>query len=320
MELILVTGSSGVAGSAFKKLAKIIKNKKFIFSTSSDCDLESKEKTKLYIEKIKPDYIINLAAISGGIGLSSKCQASLLYSNLAINFNILESCKSIKLKKLLLVLSSGIYPEHANLPLKESSLNSGEPFEAAYGYSYAKRILQPAIKAYRAQYGLKVIGAIPNGIFGENDNFNLDDAPMLPSVIRKCYEAKDVNIDIEIWGDGSPLREYTYSEDVAKSFLWMLENYDDDIALNTGTTEENSIKEIVFMILDELKIDKKRVYFNINKPSGILRKSTDNSIFKRLSNFQYTTFREGLRKTIKWFDYCYKNEKNELRIYSKNKH
>mgnify|MGYP000123698249 CR=1 FL=1 len=314
---ILITGKSGVTGAAFQNLESEISNKyELFFSSSSVCDLTNLQDSLNYIKDIKPNYIINLAAKSGGIGMSASSQATLLRDNLLININILEIARKINIEKILLVLSSGIYPEKADMPFKESSLHDGQPHISAYGYSFAKRIIEPSIRAYREEFNLNVIGAIPNGIFGKNDNFS-DDAPMLPSLIRRFYMAKDNKENIEVWGDGSPLREYTYSIDVAKSFLWMIENYDEPISINTGSTEENSIKDIAMAIAKIMNIDSSRIIFNTDKPSGIFRKPTDNSIFINKSDFKFTLFKDGLVETIKWFDETFKNNKNDIKLTTK---
>ncbi len=314
---LLITGRSGVTGAAFHELSNEISNNYDVhFSQSSVCDLTDFSKSLDYIGDLNPDYIINLAAKSGGIGMSASSQATLLRDNTLINLNILEIARKLKIKKLLLVLSSGIYPEKAEMPFKESSLHDGEPHVSAYGYSFAKRLIEPAIRAYREEFGIDVIGAIPNGIFGKNDNFS-EDAPMLPSIIRRFYSKKDTDEKIEVWGDGSPLREYTFSLDVAKSFMWMLENYSESLVLNTGSIEENSIKEIAFMVADNLSIDKERIFFNTSKPSGIFRKPTDNTLFLKKSNFKYTPFKVGLKETIDWFDKIYKTDKSKIKLSKK---
>lgn len=314
---LLITGMSGVTGAAFQDLSdEISKNYEIHFSQSSVCDLTDFSKSFEYIGDLNPDYIINLAAKSGGIGMSASSQATLLRDNTLINLNILEIARKLKTKKLLLVLSSGIYPEKAEMPFKESSLHDGEPHVSAYGYSFAKRLIEPAIRAYREEFGIDVIGAIPNGIFGKNDNFS-EDAPMLPSLIRRFYSKKDTDEEIEVWGDGSPLREYTFSIDVAKSFMWMLENYSESVVLNTGSTEENSIKDIAFMVADNLSINKERIFFNTSKPSGIFRKPTDNTLFLNKSNFKYTPFEIGLKETIDWFDITYKTDKSKIKLSKK---
>jgi len=316
---IIVTGSSGVLGSALKEIAKTHSGINFTFLKSQDCDLTDPNKTLKIFKSTKPDAIIHLAAVSGGIGLGMKHQASLLRDNMLMTFNVLEASRKCKIRKTVMSLSSGMYPPNAPLPLNEDSIHEGYPHDSFYGYFFAKRIVDPAIRAYREEYGINVIGLIPNGIFGENDNYNFDDAPMLPSLIRRFYENIDNESEIVVWGDGTPLREYTYSKDIASAFIWALENYDDFQCLNVGSIEENSIGDIALMIADIMSIDRKRIIFDITKPKGVFRKSTDNSRFVALSDFQYTSFRKALEKTIDWFINAYENYPETIRLYSKSK-
>jgi GDP-L-fucose synthase len=316
---ILVTGSSGVLGSAMQAVSREYSDKKFIFLTSKDCDLTNYKETMNTVAKHKPDAILHLAAVSGGIGLSMKHHASMLRDIVLMTFNILEAARKYNVKKTVMTLTTGMYPVKAPLPLKEDNIHNGYPHESNYGSSFGKRIVDPAIKAYRDEYGMNVIGLIPNGIFGEKDNFNYEDAPMVPTLIRRFYEKRDNDSKIVVWGDGTPLREYTYSKDVARIFMWALENYNDAQCLNIGSTEEHSVRNIAYMIADTLKIDRKKIVFDETKPKGIPRKNTDNSRFIKLSNFKYTPFREGLENIVKWFSETYENDPKSIRMYSKSK-
>tara|TARA_B100001123_G_scaffold450909_1_gene625004 strand:- start:85316 stop:86260 length:945 start_codon:yes stop_codon:yes gene_type:complete len=298
---VLVTGSSGVLGYGFKKISVNFPSTEFVFSNSSDCDLTNIDQTNKYIKNVNPDAIIHLAAFSGGVALTKKYPAKMLKDNLLMTLNILEACINTNIQKILLTLSSGMYPPEASIPIKEEYIHDGAAHESNYSYSYAKRIMDPAIKAYREEFGLNVVGLVPNGIFGEFDDFRFESAVMVSSLIRRFYENTNSGENIVVWGDGSPLREYTYSEDLANIFLWCLENYDSSDILNVGSTEEHSVKEIAFMISDILGIDKSRIIFDESKPNGVHRKSTDNSNFLKLSHHKYTPFREGIEKTIEWF-------------------
>ena len=141
---------------------------------------------------------------------------------------------------------------------------------------------------------------------------------MVPSLIRRFYESKNNNEKIVIWGDGTPLREYSYSKDLARIFMWALENYGDVQVLNIGSTEENSVRDIAFMIADIINIDKARIVFDKSKPLGIFRKNTDNSRFIALSGFKYTPFREGLEQTIQWFARTCQDQPDAIRFYRKS--
>ena len=216
---VVVTGSSGVAGSALRALAPKHADRPLVFLTSRDWDLTRPEEAAACIRRHRPSGILHLAAVSGGIGLSARHHASMLRDNVLMAFNILEAARACDVGKVVMTLTAGGYPLDAPQPFKEESLQDGWPAENNYGSSFAKRLIEPAVRAWREEYGLHAVGLIPGGIFGENDNFNLEDAPMLPALIRRFHEARGHDGPVEIWGDGTPRREYTYSRDIARIFL-----------------------------------------------------------------------------------------------------
>ncbi|MGA2467026.1 MAG: NAD-dependent epimerase/dehydratase family protein [Thermodesulfobacteriota bacterium] len=316
---ILVTGSTGVLGTAVRAISRDYPEMEFVFITSKECDITDALATLQTVRKHCPDAIFHLAAVSGGIGLSMKHQATMLRDNTLMALSILEAARRCNVKKTIMTLTTGMYPVNAALPLNEDNIHDGYPHDSNFGSSFAKRLIDPAIRAYREEFEINVVGLVPSGIFGENDNFNYDDAPMLPSLIRRFYESRNNNSDIVIWGDGKPLREYTYSRDLAKIYMWALENYNDAQVINIGTTEENSVADIAYMIADIMGISRRRIVFDATKPKGIFRKNTDNSRFMAISNFKYTPFLEGLEKTIRWFSDAYENRPETVRMYSKVK-
>lgn len=314
---VIVTGAAGVLGTAVQNVSAEYPETEFIFLTSKDCDLTDLVATHNIVDSYKPDAIMHLAAVSGGIGLSMKLQATMLRDNTLMALSILEAARKCGVNKTIMTLTTGMYPVNAEIPLNEASIHNGYPHESNYGSSFAKRFVDPAIRAYRDEFGMSVVGLVPSGIFGENDYFNPEDAAMVPALIRRFYDNRNSNENITIWGDGSPLREYTYAKDLARAYIWALCNYDDAQILNVGTTEENSVRDIAFMIADIMRIERTRIYFDTSKPAGIFKKSTDNSRFIELSNFRYTPFREGLEKTIKWFCETFDKYPRAVRTYSK---
>ncbi len=314
---VLVTGSRGVAGSAVQATQGDYPSYRFIFASSKDCDLTRRDEVFSYVSQCKPDAILHLAAVSGGIGLSLKYPATVLRDNVLMNTYVLEAARTVGVKKTVMTLSTGMYPSNAPIPIREEYVHDGYPHPSNYGYSFAKRLVEPLVKAYRTEYGMSVIGLVPNGIFGENDNFNLDEANMTSALIRRFCEHRNDDTQIAIWGDGSPLREVTYSKDLARAYMWCLENYDDSQILHIGTTEEHSVREIAYMIADILAVARDRVTFDLSKPSGQLRKSTDNSRFLRLSGFRYTPFRVALENTIRWYLETLEHNPASLRTASK---
>ena len=313
--MILVTGAGGVLGEAFKK----IRNDEFFFiSSRKEVDLRSPSETKKFFNDHNFDGIIHLAAISGGVGLSGpKYQASLLRDNVLMLFNILDIAAEKKIKKILLTLSSGMYSPNSPMPYKENEIHNGPAHQSAYGYFYAKRLFEPAIRSYRDQYNLDVIGCVPNGIFGENDNFS-EHAPMLPSIIKRAYETKLSKTKLIVWGDGTPLREYTHSDDMAKAFMWCYKNYSSSEIINVGSNEEKSIQEIVFYIADSVGLDRKEIVFDVKKPSGVFKKTMDNSKFIDLSKFSFSKLETTIKRTVVWYEHMMKNNSNLIKNKEKN--
>jgi GDP-L-fucose synthase len=298
---ILVTGCSGVLGTGLKAIQNEYSHSEFIFSDSKMCDLTKLDETLAFVALHKPDAILHLAAISGGIGLSINYPAKLLRDNVYMNMNVLEAARLQGVKKTVMTLSAGMYPPNAPNPLSEDYIHDGPPHESNYSYSFAKRLVEPSIRAYRKEYGMNVIGVIPNGIFGENGDFSETGAAMWAALVRRFYENRDNQEKIVIWGDGSPLREHTDARDMARAFMWCLENYNDTQILNVGTTEEHSVKEIAYMIAELLGVEQERIEFDTSKPAGVFRKSTNNDRFVALSGFRYTPFCITLERTIQWF-------------------
>lgn len=326
-ERILVTGSGGVLGQAFKAIAPDYPEYEWVFWTSRDCDLTSRlsvdEKFIIWMDE-KPDYIIHCAAISGGVGVSKNHPATLLGDNVLMSINILEAARFANVKKVVMSLSSGMYP----LPyldiypdwdgrVDESMIHLGPPHESNYAYAHAKRLIEPLIRSYREEYGLNAIGLVPNGIFGEHDNFNLEDCNMTAALIRKFYEASTTGGAVEIWGDGTPLRELTYAKDLARAYMWCLRYYDEPDILNVGNTEERSVNEIALMLGYVFGMDIERIKWNPSKPSGPYRKPTDNSKFIKLSGFTYTPFEEALKATVDWYKMAMAEDPSQVRTGSK---
>ena len=298
---ILVTGARGVLGAAVRRVHHEYAGAEFVFWTSKDCDLTDLRATEHQVGLCRPDAILHLAAVSGGIGLSMGHPATLLRDNTLMLFSVLEAARKHQVRKVVTTLTTGMYPVNAPLPLREESIHEGYPHASNYGSSFAKRLADPAIRAYREEYDLNVVGLIPSGIFGEEDNFHEEDASMVPTLIRRFYDQRSGDAPIVIWGDGTPLREYTYAPDLARIYLWALDHYDQAQVLNIGSAEENSVADIAFLIADLLSIPRSRLVFDRTKPAGIHRKSVDNSRFRKLSDFSYTPFREGLKRTMEWF-------------------
>jgi GDP-L-fucose synthase len=298
---ILVTGGSGLLGTGCQAVAPQYPEREFIFLSSRDCNLTDLEAALDCFDRRQPDAVLHLAALSGGLEYSTRYPATLLRDNVLMNLNVLEAARRLRIPKTILTLSTGTYPPNAPNPLREEYLHDGPPHETNYSYAYAKRLIDPSLRAYRAEYGVNAIGLAVNGIFGPNMNFRVGESIMVAALIRRFYEHRESDAPLVIWGDGSPLREYTFSQDLARAFLWCLDHYDATQFLNVGSTEEHSVKETAYLIAELIGVDPQRITFDTTKPAGVFRKATDNSRFVGQSNFSYTPFRIGLEQTIRWF-------------------
>jgi GDP-L-fucose synthase len=301
---VLITGGTGMVGSAFNNLKTA---HELIFVCSKDYDLTSIKDTKRMFQDNSPDTVIHLAAKVGGIKANSDYMSEFLHKNMLINLNVLNSARIYKINKVVSLLSTCVYPDNPNYPLTEDQIHNGEPHESNFGYAYAKRMLEVQSRAIRKQYGLKYITAIPNNIYGENDNFDLENGHVLPAIIRKVYEAKLTGSSPVFWGSGRPLREFTYSYDIATALINLAENYEDVSPVNIGKTGEISILSVVEKICNILEFEGK-VTWDIEKPEGQYRKPSDNNLFlNTYPNFKYTDIDEGLQKTCNWFLNHYPN-------------
>lgn len=298
----LITGGTGLLGHALKK---IIPNG--IFISSKDYDLTNQSHVKHMFSLYKPKYVFHLAAKVGGVKSNSDNNATFYTQNVLMNTNILEQARQNNTQKVISLLSTCIYPDNCEYPLTEEQIHNGPPHDSNYGYAYSKRMLEVQSRAYRQQYNCNFITAIPNNLFGEHDNFHLENSHVIPAIIRKIYDAKNNNTNVLLWGNGLSLREFTYAEDVARILLLLIHNYDSNQPLNIGNTKEFSINEIANKIAQILNFENK-IIWDVNQPNGQFKKPSSNEKFKSLyPNFNYTNFDLALTNTIKWFISNYPN-------------
>lgn len=312
MKRTLVTGASGLLGSEIMKELP-----ESIGLTSKDCNLLSRHPSdsfKYEISKLEEqgatiDTVIHCAARVGGVKANTENVADFYDDNIRMNMNVLNACKE-KGVKLVSVLSTCIYPDapYVKYPLTEDQLHLGPPHSSNFGYAYAKRMLEVQSKAYRKQYGCNFITVIPNNLYGINDNYDLNSGHVIPALVRKFHEAKLHNLDqVEIWGTGKPLREFTFARDAAKIILWLAENYDGAEPVNIGNPEQVSIGDLASIIAKEIDF-RGLLVFDSSKPDGQYQKSSSNRKLISLGwKGEYTPLREGLRETIKSFQDRYPN-------------
>ena len=301
---ILITGGTGMVGNGFKNLKS---HHELILVGRRDANLlDPVETHKLFMDK-KPDAVIHLAAKVGGIKGNSDKVSDFYCENIRINTNVLNTAVSFKIKNLVSLLSTCVYPNKASYPLTEDQLHKGEPHQSNFGYAYAKRMLEVHSRAIRSQHGFKYTTAIPNNLYGTNDNFDLENGHVIPAIIRKIYEAKDSKTPPVFWGTGRALREFTYSDDISRALIYLVENYDGPNPVNIGKTGETSIWTTVRKVCKILKYEGD-VFWDKEKPEGQYRKPSLNDKFLKICpDFVYTSFDDGLEKTCKWFVDNYPN-------------
>lgn len=307
---ILVTGGSGLVGYALKwggAYGNALPNA--VYVSSKDYDLRDPSQAREMFIKHRPKFVIHLAAKVGGVKANSLYPGDFYYDNIMINTNVLNCAKDFKVEKLISLLSTCIYPNDVKYPIKAQYLHDGPPHSSNAPYAYAKRMLDVQSQAYKKQFNCNFTTVVLNNLFGENDNFHYEDSHVIPAMIRKIYEAKKNNSQPTLWGDGSPLREFTYSGDLAEILLFIFKNYDSGLPLNIGRGIEYSLKEVAELICEFLDYDFRAIHWDTSQPKGQFRKPSDNSPLLKLGwkEGDYTDFSNALEKTCGWFKANYPN-------------
>lgn len=294
---ILVTGGRGLVGSEFV-------GEQYFKPSSKDYNLVDTEQTyRLMLKGF--DSVIHCAAKVGGVGGNMNFKGEFFHQNIMMNTNIIEGSRLSGVKNLVSFLSTCVFPDKVEYPLTEKKIHLGPPHFSNDAYAYAKRMTDIQIRAYKEQYGLNYKSVIPSNIYGPNDNYDIVNGHVLPSLIHKCYLARENKTPLSIWGSGKPLREFIFSKDVAKLTEWVLHNYNENEPIILSTSEEVSIKQVVEIVV-ELMNFKGKVIFDSSKPDGQYRKPSDNSKIKHyLPNFKFTPLYEGLKETIEYFEKNY---------------
>ena len=304
---ILVTGANGLVGSALESL----NIPGMIGIGRKDYDLLQWTHTAAMMAKYRPKAVIHLAAKVGGVKANMAAPATFFMENITMNTHILEAARLNEVERVICFLSTCVFPDPCPLPLKPEYLHMGPPHPSNYGYAYAKRMLAVQAQTYNQQYATRFLPVIPCNIYGEHDNFNMENSHVVPALIQKFYAASMTGSPVTIWGSGRPLREFIYSGDVARLLVFILNNYEGNEPLILSTGEEHSIRHLVETIAVAFKF-KGDIIYDHDKPEGQYRKPSDNSRLKELiGNFQFTPLEEGIRRTAEW--YC-ANFPNGLRL------
>jgi len=269
---IYVAGHRGMVGSAIVRKLQAEGYHNFVLRASSELDLRNQTAVEKFFETEKPEYVFLAAAKVGGIMANNTYRADFLYENLMIEANIIHQSYVHAVKKLLFLGSSCIYPKLAPQPLKEEYLLSGYLEETNEPYAIAKIAGIKLCENYRRQYGCDFISAMPTNLYGPNDNYDLKNSHVIPALIRKFHEAKEKGLpQVEVWGTGTPLREFLHSDDLADACIFLMNNYSGEEFVNVGTGMDQSIDDIAKLIASIIGF-KGTIFFDTSKPDGTPRK------------------------------------------------
>ena len=272
---IYVAGHRGMVGSAIVRELNRLGYFNVIVRTSAELDLRNQTAVEMFYQQEKPDYVFVAAAKVGGILANNTYRAEFLYDNLCIQNNLIHNAHVFGVKKLLFLGSSCIYPKLAPQPLKEEYLLSGYLEPTNEPYAIAKITGIKMCEAYRDQYGCNFISAMPTNMYGPNDNYHPENSHVLPALIRKFHEAAENNSpEVVVWGDGTPMREFLYADDLANALVYLMLNYDDKEFVNVGYGSDLTIGELANMI-GEIVGFKGEIVFDASKPNGTPKKLMD---------------------------------------------
>jgi len=295
---VYIAGHRGMVGSAIHRnlLAKGFTN--LLVRTSAELDLRNQAAVETFFLTEKPDYVFLAAAKVGGIVANNIYRGEFIYENLMIQNNVVHAAWKNGVKKLLFLGSSCIYPKMCPQPIKEEYLLSDYLEYTNEPYAIAKIAGLKLCESYRKQYGVDMISAMPTNLYGPNDNYDLNNSHVLPALIRKFHEAKATGKpEVEIWGTGSPKREFLHVDDLASACVYLMENYSDVQHVNVGTGEDISIKELAELVM-ELTGYQGKLVFNTEKPDGTPRKLLDVSKLNGLGWKHRIQLKEGIKMVI----------------------
>ncbi len=299
---IVVTGGNGFWGRHVvdQLVAAGASRDKILIPRSADCDLRQMDSAMKVCEGA--DLVVHLAARVGGIGYNRKFPGELFYDNAIMGIHLIEAARLQKVKKIVVSGTICAYPRFTPVPFQEENLWNGYPEETNAPYGVAKKSLAVMLSAYREQYGLNGVFVLPVNLYGPWDNFHLEHAHVIPALIRKFIEAKESGRDsVELWGDGSPTREFLYVEDAARAILLATQKFESSAPVNLGSAEEIAIKDLAELIKNKTQFEGK-IIWNTSYPNGQERRKLDTTKAEKYFGFRSSvTLDQGLEKTIAWW-------------------
>ena len=303
---VYIAGHRGLVGSAIVRNLEAKGFTNIITRTHAELDLTNQADVRRFFEEEKPEYVFLAAAKVGGIHANNTYPADFIYDNLMIQNNVIKAAHDFAVTKLLFLGSTCIYPKMAPQPIREEYLLTGALEETNEAYAVAKIAGLEMCKFFKRQYGDNFISCMPTNLYGPNDNFDLKSSHVLPALIRKFHEAKVNRSEVvEVWGTGTPLREFIYVDDMAAACVFLMENYDGEQHVNIGTGEEVSIRQLAETVKEVVGFEGELV-FNTNMPDGTPRKLTTVDKLHELGFMHKVSLNEGIRMAYEWFLENYK--------------
>lgn len=306
---IFIAGHRGLVGSAIVRQVEKEEKHSWIGRSRSELDLLDRDAVFTFLKSEKPDAVIIAAAKVGGIHANNTFPVEFLSENLQIETNLLDGSHSAGIDRVLFLGSSCVYPKFAQQPIKEEYLLTGELEKTNEAYALAKISGLKLVQAYRTQFSHRWISAMPTNMFGPGDNFDLENSHVLPALIRKFHDAKVSGAtSVSLWGSGSPKREFLHADDLGRACVFLLENYDDEVAINVGVGEDISIKELAELVKGIVEFEG-TIHWDSSKPDGTPRKLLDVSRITKLGWRPAISLEDGIRSTYRWYQNHSENQR-----------
>lgn len=305
--VVLVTGGSGLVGSAIRKHVEgsaLPEGEEWVFLSSKDGDLRVRADAEAIFERHRPTRVIHLAARVGGLFANMAKKVEFFRENVLINDNVMECCRIYEVEKLVSFLSTCIFPDKTTYPIDETMLHNGPPHPSNEGYAYAKRLIDTMNRAYAEEYGCNFTSIIPTNIYGPDDNFSIQNGHVIPGLIHKCYIAKKSGGKFQIWGSGTPLRQFVYSLDLAELTVWVMREYHDPapITLSVDESSEVSIRDVALSVARAMDFPESDIVFDTSKADGQFKKTAANSKLRSFKpGYEFTTIDDGIKMSVDWF-------------------
>jgi len=310
MAKVLVTGGSGLVGTAIKEVVTADpggelggNGAEWLFARSSDADLTDLNQCIALFERFQPTHVIHLAANVGGLFKNMKFRVEMYRDNMMINDNVLHCANLIECTKVVSCLSTCIFPDKTSFPIDETMVHNGAPHPSNEGYAYAKRMIDVANRCYHEQHGRMFTSVIPTNIYGRHDNFHLEDSHVIPGLMHKLYMAKQKGEAFVVRGTGKPLRQFIFSKDLGELMVWALWNYNevDPIILSPDETDEVSIGDVANMIASAMDFQGE-IQFDPSFADGQFKKTASNAKLRSLRpDYTFTAMDEGIKQSVEWF-------------------